>query len=362
MDSRAKSCPILITQKKLNNFVKNHRILDKLLKKRYLKLRSFDDLFPINDPDLGYLDRDRWALTVGNVIMASITFKSGSSGVNPNWILKKLKELYDSFFSTECLYTGFLICIDMDKYNSGLGRRYTNIIHEQPIGLILFRNLVESDSSINCDGEPVNRDNILYGELIGINPDFSTFGIGKIIAATAILINTYIDKRAVVLNIARGLRNAPARHLYESFGFKAVPIPLPKSIKDWANLDIIRQYYKQQLVIWTMVWCMEDPQKTIDNARLILKNEFDKNTYKNSDLTFDFPPPSISKLKTKVGCFYWMAKLRIFLNKNDYFDTNYIRAKQRLEEIEENYEQLKIEALEPAKSPSYLGKIKKLIK
>ena len=323
------SCPIIIRQPMIDEIITENPVLKQLLDDRYLTIKSFDKAFNF-DPD----NKDNWCNEVMDNIESGIILK----GLGLSWVRKHvIEKIYDTLYTDDCDYTGLCICInnpDNELYSKDNKDTsdYFKSMNGYPIGLIVVRNILQKDITTNhfddiyCNGHNISDNKVAVGELIAANPDFASYGLGKILFSSLLLLTFKLDREAVVTEIAHGLSNIAGKTLYESFGFKASPVGIGTSAGQGSTLVSLITYIprriQQQYTLWKMTWCFKSEDETKMLIENILNKELgEKSIYRNTDISKLFPNPKIKKFISYLGIEFWKARVLMVETKNNNHDT-----------------------------------------
>jgi GNAT superfamily N-acetyltransferase len=325
------SCPIIINQPMINEIITENPVLKQLLDDRYITIKSFDKAFNFNPEN-----KDNWCNEVMDNIESGIILK----GLGLGWVRKHvIEKIYDTLYTEKCDYTGLCICINNPE-NELYGKddkdisNYFKSMNGYPIGLIVVRNILREDITTNhfdniyCDRRIIPADKVAVGELIAANPDFASYGLGKILFSALLLLTFKLGREAVVTEIAHGLSNIAGKTLYESFGFKASPVEIGTLAGQGSTLVSLITYIprriQQQYTLWKMTWCFKNEDETKMLIENILNKELgEKSIYRNTDISKLFPNPKIKKFISYLGLEFWKARvLMVETISNDYHTIN----------------------------------------
>ena len=323
------NCPIIINQPMIDEIITENPVLKQLLDDRYLTIKSFDKAFNF-DPE----NKDNWCNEVMDNIESGIILK----GLGLSWVRKHvIEQIYDTLYTDECNYTGLCICInnpDNELYSKDNKDTsdYFKSMNGYPIGLIVVRNILQKDITTNhfddiyCNRHNIPDNKVAVGELIAANPDFASYGLGKILFSSLLLLTFKLDRKAVVTEIAHGLSNIAGKTLYESFGFKASPVEIGTSAGQGSTLVSLITYIprriQQQYTLWKMTWCFKSEDETKMLIENILNKELgEKSIYRNTDISKLFPNPKIKKFISYLGIEFWKARVLMVKTISDNYDT-----------------------------------------
>lgn len=323
------SCPIIITQPMIDEIIIENPVLKQLLDDRYLTIKSFDKAFNF-DPE----NKDNWCNEVMDNIESGIILK----GLGLSWVRKHvIEQIYDTLYTDKCDYTGLCICInnpDNELYSKDNKDTsdYFKSMNGYPIGLIVVRNILQKDITTNhfddiyCNRRNIPDNKVAVGELIAANPDFASYGLGKILFSSLLLLTFKLDREAVVTEIAHGLSNIAGKTLYESFGFKASPVEIGTSAGQGSTLVSLITYIprriQQQYTLWKMTWCFKSEDETKILIENILNKELgEKSIYRNTDISKLFPNPKIKNFISYLGIEFWKARVLMVETISDNHDT-----------------------------------------
>ena len=191
-----------------------------------------------------------------------------------------------------------------------------------PIGIIVVRNILPEDTTsehitnVECYRQNIPLDQVTYGQLIATNPDFASYGLGKLLFSSLLLLTFKLKRKAVVTEIAHGLSNIAGRTLYEKFGFVAKPVEIGTAAGHGSTLVSLVTYIPRKIqqynLLWKMTWCFKSKEETKTNINKILKEELEqKNLYRNSDVSKFFPNPQIHRFSTYLGLEFWKARVQM---------------------------------------------------
>ena len=316
------NCPIIIDQPMIDEIIIENPVLKQLLDDRYLTIKSFDKAF-----NFDHENKDHWCNEVMDNIESGIILK----GLGLGWVRKHvIEKIYDTLYTEECDYTGLCICINnpenelYSKDNKNTSD-YFKSMNGYPIGLIVVRNILREDITTNhfddiyCGGRVMPTDKVAVGELIAANPDFASYGLGKILFSSLLLLTFKLGREAVVTEIAHGLSNIAGKTLYESFGFKASPVEIGTSAGQGSTLVSLITYIprriQQQYTLWKMTWCFKGQGETKILIENILNKELrEKSMYRNTNISKSFPNPKIKKFISYLGIEFWKARVKMVEN------------------------------------------------
>ena len=323
------NCPIIIDQTMIDEIITDNPVLKRLLDDRYITIKSFKNAFNFNPEK-----KDNWCNDVMDNIESGIILK----GLGLGWVRTHVIEnIYNTLYTDECDYTGLCICInnpDNELYSKDNKDTsdYFQSMDGFPIGIIVVRNILQRDITTNhygniyCNKRNIPSDKVVVGELIATNPDFASYGLGKILFSALLLLTFKLDREAVVTEIAHGLSNISGKTLYESFGFNASPVEIGTAAGQGSTVVSLVTYIprriQQQYSLWKMTWCFKSENETkimIDN---ILNKELgEKSIYRTTNIPKYFPNPKIKNFTSYLGIEFWKARVKMVEITSDNTDT-----------------------------------------
>lgn len=322
------NCEIEIKQSMIDKIIREGPLLKRILDDRYLSLRSFGEVFNHDITKYqkynGDMPKNYWSDITMEKLVGNIVLK----GIGKGWVRKHVVEkIYDSLYGDECEYTGLCICVNNPPHElyskNNPPHHYYKDLNGHIIGIIVVRKFTKEDDDgdffdgVYCNRRLLKPQEIAIGEFIATNPDFASYGLGKILFSSLLLLTFQLKRKAVVTQLAHGLSNIAGKTLYESFGFIAEPVEIGTMAGDGSTFIslltyIPRRLYQQYGHLWKMTWCFKSKKETIDRINEILNKELTvKNIYRGTQVSKYFPNPKRKKFATFLGMEFWSGRLEM---------------------------------------------------
>jgi len=324
------NCEIEIKQSMINKIVKESPLLKNLLNDRYLSLKSLSEVFNHDITKYqkynGEMPKSYWTDITMEKLVGNVVLK----GIGKGWVRNHVVEnIYDSLYGDECEYTGLCICVNNPPHElystNSPPHHYYKDLNGHIIGIIVVRKFTKEDydgdffDGVYCNRRLLKSHEIAIGEFIATNPDFASYGLGKILFAALLLLTFQLNRKAVVTQLAHGLSNIAGKTLYESFGFVPEPVEIGTQAGDGSTFAslityIPRRLYQQYGHLWKMTWCFKSKEETIGRINEILEKELTvKSVYRGTQVSKQFPNPKRKKFATFLGMEFWSGRLNMIL-------------------------------------------------